>query len=59
MNYKSEVDWEEVLQSTHVYFIGWKKVYSIHYETLDAGCNGYKLYMTCDGYIKDYRSCGK
>lgn len=58
MNNKSEVDWEEVLQSTHVYFIGWKKVYSIHYKTLNE-CNGDKLYMTCDGYIKDYRSCGK
>jgi hypothetical protein len=59
MNNKSEVDWEVVLQSTHVYFIGWKKVYSIHYKTLDPECNGYKLYMTYDGYIKDYRSCGK
>ncbi len=59
MNNKNEVDWEEVLQSVHVYFIGWKKVYSIHYKTLDPGCNGYKLDMTYDGYIKDYRSCGK
>ncbi len=59
MNNESEVDWEEVFQSTYVYFIGWKKVYSIHYKSLDPGCNGYKLYMTYDGYIKDYRSCGK
>lgn len=58
MNNKSEVDWEEVFQSTQEYFIGWKKVYSIHYKTLDPGCNGDKLYMTCDGYIKDYRSVG-
>ncbi|BCN30864.1 hypothetical protein [Anaeromicropila herbilytica] len=59
MNNKNKVNWKKVLKSTHIYFIGWKKVYSIHYRTLELQCNGYKLDMTSDGYIKDYRSAGK
>ncbi len=59
MNNTNEVNWEKVLQSTHTYFKGWKKVYSIQYKTLDPECNGYKLDMTSDGYIRDYQSSGK
>lgn len=59
MNNKNEVNWEKVLKSTRIYLKGWKKVYSIHYRTLDPECNEYKLDMTSDGYTKDYRSDGK
>lgn len=59
MNNEKKVNWDKVLKETHVYFKGWRRVYSIHYETLDPECNGYKLDITSNGYIRDYRSAGK
>jgi len=59
MDSNKNVNWDNVQESIKVYRIVWKKAYSLEYITLDQECNKYKIDMTYDGYIKDYRSAGK
>lgn len=53
------VRWQNVLNEVKEYKIGWKTVYKLKYKTSNPDCNGYKIDMTSDGYILDYRSAGK
>lgn len=59
MDSNGDINWQKVSDSVSISRMGWKKVYSLSYKTLDPGCNGYKLEVTNDGYVRDYRSAGK
>lgn len=58
MNSNGDIDWQKVSDSVIIKRIGWKKVYMLVYKTLDPECNGYKIEVTNDGYVLDYRSAG-
>ena len=59
MDANGSVNWQNVLEAIEVRMLGWEKIYTLKYKTLYPGCNGYRLDMTNDGYIRDYRSAGK
>ena len=59
MDNDKNVIWQKVYESVNVRRLAWKKIYSLSYKTLDPQCNGYKLEITDDGYVYDYRSAGE